>query len=311
MNVDTGPARQQAAIRLSLAVGIGMLVTKLAAFYLTHSSAVFADAAESLIHNIGVAFAAFSLWLGARPANARFQFGYERIAFFSAGFEGALIFLAGLATVGIAVRNMIYGAELANLSIGTLLTLAASLVNLALGAWLVHTGRSTNSIILEANGRHVLSDAYTSFGAIAGLVLVMITGIRLFDPIAAALLGALILYSGGSLVWRSVTGLLDWADPAVDAKLHELLDKQTSELGILYHDLRFRFTGARLLVQVHLLFPSATPLGEAHRLATLLEEKVAAATGVPTEVATHLEAVEDHASIHSAAETQLTGSVNR
>lgn len=286
------------AIRISLAVGILMLLGKSLAYYLTGSQAIFADTAESIIHNLGVAFAAYSIWLASRPANPRYLFGYERIAFFSAGFEGALIFLAAVYIIVSSIDKWLYGFVIENLSAGTLLTLGAALVNLALGYYLIRVGRRTNSLILEANGRHVLTDSWTSFGAVGGLVLVIVTGWKPFDPIAAIVLGSVILYSGASLMWRAVTGLLDYADPKTRTHLKQLLDELCAELGLVYHDLRFRFTGQRLLVQVHLLFPYDTPIGEAHRLATLLERRLALATGLPTEVDTHLEALEDHASVH-------------
>jgi cation diffusion facilitator family transporter len=297
----TGPGslpQARRAIRLSLIVGIGMLFAKAAAFAITGSAAVFADMAESLIHNIGVGFAAFSIWLSARPANSRYLFGYERVAFFSAGFEGGLILLAGIATVYTAIQSWIAGPELSHLSWGTLITFGAALVNLLLGVYLVRAGRKINSIILEANGHHVLSDSYTSFGAVLGLLLVLGTGVRLFDPLAALILGFVILWSGWQLIRRSVTGLLDYADPLISRNLRQHLDAATAELNLRYHDLRFRFTGQRLLVQVHLLFPYRTPIGEAHRIATELEDRLSAAMGMPTEVSTHLEALEDHGTVH-------------
>lgn len=286
------------AIRISLAVGILMLLGKSLAYYLTGSQAIFADTAESFIHNIGVAFAAYSIWLSSRPANPRYLFGYERIAFFSAGFEGALISLAAVFIIVTSIDKWLHGFTIENLSAGTLLTLAASLVNLALGYYLIRTGRRTNSLILEANGRHVLTDSWTSFGAVAGLLLVIFTGWKIFDPIAAIVLAVVILYSGASLMWQAITGLLDFADPKTRTDLNRLLDDLCGELNLVYHDLRFRFTGQRLLVQVHLLFPYNTSIGEAHRRATLLEKRLALATGLPTEVETHLEALEDHSSVH-------------
>lgn len=286
------------AIQLSLAVGLLMLLGKAAAYYITGSSAILADTSESLIHNIGVAFAAYSVWLSARPANARYLFGYERIAFFSAGFEGALISMAGMAIIYLAVDRWRHGIVIENLSAGTLLTLAASVVNLALGFYLIRTGKKTHSLILEANGRHVLTDSWTSFGAVGGLLLVIFTGWKPFDPLAAILLALVILWSGASLMWKAITGLLDYADPETSRQLRELLDTICRELDLRYHDLRFRFTGQRLLVQVHLLFPFQTPIGEAHRRATLLEQRLARSTGMPTEVDTHLEAIEDHSEVH-------------
>ncbi len=108
----------------------------------------------------------------------------------------------------------------------------------------------------------------------------------------------MILWSGWSLIRRSVTGLLDYADPLISKNLREHLDTIAAALNVKYHDLRFRFTGQRLLVQVHLLFPYQTSIGEAHRLATELEERLSQAMGMPTEVSTHLEALEDHGTVH-------------
>ena len=293
------------AMRLSLAFGILMLLGKGAAYFMTGSAAILSDAAESVIHVIAVAFAAFSLWLSTRPANQRFLYGYERITFFSAGFEGAMIILAAVAIIYAAVHKWIHGLQIDNLGMGTLFVLAASVINAGLGWYLVRTGRKNNSLILEANGKHVLTDSWTSFGVVGGLCLVLITGWKPFDPLFAIGVALNILWSGGHLVWRSARGLLDYSDPSIGRDLREKLDALCHELGLHYHGVRFRTTGYRLMVELHLLFPAGCPVGEAHRLATLLEERLPGTLGMPTEVITHLESVEDHAEVHS--EEHYTG----
>jgi cation diffusion facilitator family transporter len=252
-----------------------------------------------------VAFAAASLHLSRRPASPRFPFGYEKIAFFSAGFEGALIILAAVTIVVSAILKWLHGIELTHLGAGTLVVAGAAVVNAGLGWHLVRTGRRTGSIILEANGRHVLTDSWTSVGVIVGLVLVLLTGWKPFDPICAIAAALHILWSGGKLVMRSVGGLMDYADPATGNLLREKLGQLCAELGIEYHGLRYRHTGQRLVVNVHLLLPYTTPLGEAHRIATEVEERLPAMLGVATEVTTHLESVEDHARVHH--ESHYTG----
>jgi cation diffusion facilitator family transporter len=157
-------------MRLSLVFGIAMLAGKTFAYLVTGSIAILSDAAESVIHVIAVSFAAFALWLSRRPANQRFLYGYERIAFFSAGFEGAMIVLAAAAIIYSAIHKWLHGLELQRLGIGTSIVLAASLINAALGYYLLRTGRRTNSLILEANGKHVLTDSWTSLGWWAGYV---------------------------------------------------------------------------------------------------------------------------------------------
>jgi cation diffusion facilitator family transporter len=286
------------AMRLSLIFGVGMLLGKTAAYFLTGSAAILSDAAESVIHVVAVGFAAFSLRLSTRPADDRFHYGYERITFFSAGFEGAMIVLAAVYIILAAIEKWRAGLKLENLGWGALFVLAASIINLLLGWYLVRTGRKNHSLILEANGKHVLTDSWTSFGVVAGLGLVLVTGWMPFDPLCAIAVALNILWSGGHLVWRSVRGLMDYSDPEVGRRLREKLDQLARELGVEYHGLRFRTTGSRLMIEIHLLFPYGTPVGDAHRKATELEERLPAALGLPAQVVTHLESAEDHHEVH-------------
>jgi cation diffusion facilitator family transporter len=286
------------AMRLSLGFGVLMLLGKTGAYWITGSAAILSDAAESIVHVVAVSFAAFSLSLSAKPADTRFPFGYERITFFSAAFEGALIILAAIAIIYAAIHKWMAGLPLDNLGAGTLLVLAASAVNAGLGWYLVRVGRRSGSLILEADGKHVLTDSWTSFGVVAGLGLVMLTGWKLFDPLCAVAVALNIVRSGGSLVWRSVGGLMDYSDPAIHRRIQAELDALCSELGVKYHAVRFRNTGARLIVHVHLLFPYDTALGQAHGLATEVEEQLPRRLNVPAEVVTHLESMEDHSVVH-------------
>jgi len=288
----------QHAMRLSLAIGVLMLAGKGSAYVLTGSAAILSDALESVIHVLAVAFAAFSLYLSAKPADRRFPYGYERIAFFSAGFEGALIVLAAIAIIWTATYKWLHGLELERLGTGALLVAAAGAVNGALGWYLVRTGRRTRSIILEANGRHVLTDSWTSAGVVGGLCLVLVTGWLPFDPIVAIAVALNIIWSGGRLMYRSVGGLMDYADPALSARVQAAIQPFCRELGFAHHGLRVRHTGHRILVEVHLLFPFAVTLGDAHRRATVLERHLAEDLDDEVEVVTHLESVEDHAAVH-------------
>ncbi|MDR3772693.1 MAG: cation diffusion facilitator family transporter [Terracidiphilus sp.] len=288
----------QFAMRLSLLFGVAMLVGKTTAYFMTHSAAIFSDAAESVIHVIAVGFASFSLRLSLKPASHHFLYGYERISFFSAGFEGALIIVAAIAILVESIREWMAGLELKHLGWGVALILAAGILNLGLGYYLIRTGRRTNSLILEANGKHVLTDSWTSFGVVGGLGLVLLTHWKPFDPLVAIAVAINILWSGGRLVWRSAIGLLDYSDPDEGRKIRARLDAICAELNVQYHGVRFRTTGYRQIIEVHLLFPRLMPVSEAHGLATILEERLAAELGTPAEVITHLEALEDHAEVH-------------
>ena len=297
---DEGEVRaMRFAMRISLAFGVLMLVGKMAAYLMTGSAAILSDAAESVIHVVAVAFAAFSMRLSTKPAAPEFLYGYERITFFSAGFEGAMIVLAAIFILYAAIEKWVSGLQLENLGAGTLLVLAAAALNAGLGWYLVRTGRRNHSLILEANGKHVLTDSWTSFGVVAGLGLVMLTKWKPFDPLLAIAVAINILWSGGHLVWRSAVGLLDHSDPRIGTEIRGKLDTICGELGLQYHGVRYRTTGYRQIIEVHLLFPHLMAVGEAHRLATLLEERLPQELSVPAEVFTHLESAEDHAAVHS------------
>jgi cation diffusion facilitator family transporter len=286
------------AMRLSLSVGFLMLIGKLGAYFYTGSAAIFSDAAESVVHVVAVAFATFSLWLSTRPAVPHFHYGYERITFFSAGFEGAMIVLAAGSIIYTSAEKWMRGLTLQHLGNGTLVILAAATINALLGWYLVRMGRRNHSLILEANGKHVLTDSWTSFGVVVGLLLVILTGWKPFDPLFAFAVAANILWTGGKLMWQSLVGLLDYSDPEIGHQIRECLDSICGDLGVQYHGVRFRTTGYRQIIEVHLLFPQSMNIGEAHRIATLLEERLMEDLTVPAEVTTHLESLEDHAEVH-------------
>jgi cation diffusion facilitator family transporter len=287
------------AMGLSLAFGVLMLIGKMTAYFMTGSVAILSDAAESVVHVIAVAFAAFSLRLSTKPAEPEFPYGYERISFFSAGFEGTTIVLAAMFILYNAVEKWMAGLQLENLGAGTLVVLAAGVLNAGLGWYLIRTGRRNQSIILEANGKHVLTDSLTSLGIVAGLGLVILTKWKPFDPLLAIAVAINILWTGGRLVWGSAVGLLDHSEPGVGKEIRSELDAICNELGLQYHGVRYRATGYRQIIEVHLLFPEAMPVGEAHRLATQLEERLPQELSVPADVFTHLESLEDHAAVHT------------
>jgi cation diffusion facilitator family transporter len=286
------------AMRLSLAVGVVMLLAKSYAYFITGSAAILSDAAESIVHVAAVAFAAFSLWLSLRPADRSHTYGHDKISFFSAGVEGMLIVLAAVYILYEAISKWITGLELHNLGRGVLWVAGAALINLGLGLYLVRQGRRHRSLILVANGKHVLTDSWTSAGVIAGLVLVAQTGWLPFDPILAILVAANILWSGGKLVRESVRGLMDEGDPELHRQLIDLLDRETRRRGLQYHELRHRNSGVRVWIDLHLLFPADRPIERAHREATEIEAAIAEELPMPATVTTHLEPLERHEEAH-------------
>jgi cation diffusion facilitator family transporter len=290
---------QMFAIRISFAFGILMLVIKWYAYHLTGSTAILSDAAESIIHIIGVGFAVFSLWYSFQPADEEHTYGHHKISYFSAGFEGALIILAAIFIIFISIKRLIFGIEISNLDKGTYFTFSASVINLILGGYLVWKGKKSNSIILIANGKHVLTDSWTSFGVVCGLLLTWLTGWLPFDPIVAIAAAVNILWSGGKLVRQSIGGLMDEGDKNVADTIKKILDKETINRGLEYHQLRYRESGNVLWIEFHLLFPKGTLLENAHNIATELESTIKINLNAKANITTHLEPLEIHDMIHS------------
>lgn len=289
----------QFAMTLSLVIGLVMFVLKTSAYLLTGSAAILSDAAESVVHVAAVGFAFYSLRLSYKPADASHLYGHAKISFFSAGFEGAMIILAAVYIMYESIHKWLHGLALDNLGWGTAMTAAAALINGALGGYLVWIGRQKQSLILTANGKHVLTDCWTSLAVLVGLGLTMITGWLPWDPICGILMAGNILWSGGGLIRSAFTGLMDSADPAVQQQLLDLLERETSQRGLTYHQLRHRNHGDAHWIEFHLLFPANVSLSAAHREATAIEQVIERSIQPRAYVTTHLECSADHDELHT------------
>ena len=281
------------AIKLSFAFGFVMLLIKWYAYFLTNSSAILSDAAESIVHIIGVGFAVFSLWYSQQPADDEHNYGHEKITYFSAGFEGGLIILAALYIIFISINRLIYGIEISNIDQGTFFTIAASIINLFLGLFLIRKGKKTDSLILIANGKHVLTDSWTSFGVVIGLLLTWFTGWLPFDPIIAIVAAINILFAGGSLIRKSVAGLMDEVDIKDVEIIKNILSENVKEKKLDFHKLRIRESGETIWVDFHLLFPKNILLENAHNCATEIENKIKASLNNIFIITSHLETLHD------------------
>jgi cation diffusion facilitator family transporter len=295
---EIGRKTQLFAIRLSLIIGVVMLAGKWYAYAITDSAAILSDAAESVVHIMAVGFAAFSMWLVYQPPDESHPYGHDKVSFFSAGVEGGLIILAAAFIIFESIKKLIGGINITNLDIGTYVVLAASLINLALGGYLVWQGKKSNSLILIANGKHVLTDSWTSFGVVAGLGLVLLTGWLPFDPIIAIVVALNIVWSGGKLVRQAVGGLMDEADPKLERSIRLILDDETAKRGLQYHELRYRETGNFIWVEYHVLFPEDARLHDAHDKATEIEVLLSTSLHRPARIISHLEPMTGHDEIH-------------
>ncbi len=280
---------QKRVMNVSLAVAAVLLGTKVVAAYLTGSSAVYSDAAESVVHLLAVGFAVWALRLANKPADETHHFGHDKVAFLSSGFEGAMICLAALLIFYEAGKQVVFGVEVQYLGVGAALTAAAAAINLVLGLALVKIGKRHGSPVITANGKHVLTDVWSSAAALVALGLMVWTGWLWWDPIAASLAALNILRTGTGLIRQSLDGLLDAADPLIEREICALLDREVRERGLSYHNFRHRHSGRTHWVEFHLVFDDHLSVGKAHEAATAIEQRVAGLLHPDGRVISHLE----------------------
>jgi cation diffusion facilitator family transporter len=289
------PADLRGPIILSVAAAILTIGMKSVAYAVTGSVGLFSDALESGVNLFAALTAAVSLWYAARPADPSHAFGHEKIEFFSSGLEGVLIAVAGLGTVWYAIDRLIHPLPLESLGVGLLISVAAAGVNLFAALTLLRAGRRHGSVVLEADGHHLLTDVWTTAGVVGGLVLVWLTGFTTLDPILAIAVGLLILHTAYRLVRRSFDGLMDHALPAEEQDRIRALFRAALPTGTDFHAVRTRQAGRRKFAELHLLVPGHTTVQSAHDLTHEVEEAVR--KEMPELVITiHTEPIEDRTS---------------
>ena len=280
---------QKRVMNLSLVTALVLLGAKVTAAAITGSSAIYSDAAESVVHFLAVCFAAWALRLAHKPADETHHFGHDKVAFLSAGFEGAMISAAAALILYEAIRQIVVGVSISNIGFGIVMTSAAAVVNLVLGLSLLAVGKRSGSPLLRANGHHVLTDVWSSAAVLVALLLYKGTGWVWWDPLAAILAALNILRVGYKLIRESLGGLLDESDPLVEKRIRELLDREVSALGVSYHNFRYRHSGRTHWVEFHLVFDDALTVGDAHETATRIEASVADLLKPDGRVISHLE----------------------
>lgn len=271
--VATEPGHTGIAV-VSLVVAVLLLGVKFYAYHRTGSQAIFSDALESIVNVVAAAFALGVLAYAGQPADRDHPYGHGKVEFFSAAFEGGLIFCAAVLILWQASVALVHGQAPQQLDLGLWLTFGAGLANGALGLWLVRHGRRLHSAALEADGHHVLSDFYTSLGVVGGLLAVWLTDLPWLDPLVAGAMGLLLLVTGWKLVARAIAGLLDAEDPALLRQLVAVLDQHVRDGVIRIHHLRAIRAGRFRHVSAHLVVPEFWSVQQAHDTAEALAAKV-------------------------------------
>jgi cation diffusion facilitator family transporter len=280
---------------LSVATALVTMALKGVAAWLTGSLGLLSDALESFV-NLGAALVAVvSLRIAVREPDEKHPFGYTKAEYFSAAVEGGLIFVAAIAIVAAAIPRLISPQPLSHFDIGIVISLVAAAINLGTALVLLRAGKRHDSIALEADGYHLLTDVWTSIGVVAGVGATVLTGWLALDPLIAIAVAVHIAFAGVKVLRRSVLGLMDRALPEPDMeRIREILEPYRVR-GLDYHALRTRRAGRLRLVDMHLLVPGEMTVREAHRVADEIEDQIRAA--LPgSAVLTHLEPIEDPAS---------------
>ncbi len=302
---------------LAVAAAVVTISLKFTAYGLTGSAGLLSDAVESLANLVTASAVLISIWYASRPVDRSHNYGHGKVEFFASGIEGIFIILAAISIAWIGIVRLFNPHELESLGLGTLIALAATAVNLVVGRMLIRVGRAQRSPALTADGRHIMTDVWTTAGVLAGLAIVAYSGWLWVDAVIALVLAVNIAVTGWRLLNVGINGLMDRALPvedelivrkAVEAALRNAPDQRTT-----YHALRTREAGNRRFVDFHLLVPGRINVGDAHALASMLEQAVHdALPGVETTV--HIEPLEDDASWRDSdllpierADAHLTG----
>lgn len=274
---------------VSLVVGIGVFGAKLYAWRITGSAAVFSDALESIVNVVAAGFSLAAIRFAAEPPDAGHPYGHGKVEYLSAGFEGGLVSFAAIGIVLGAVDALVTGPTLEAIDVGLAITAAAGAVNLGLGAWLVRRGKAVGSPALVADGKHVLSDVWTTVGVLIGLGLVQLTGAMWLDPLAALAVGVLLATTGWGLVREATGGLLDAEDPELVRTLCASFHEDGVPGVILLHELRVIRSGRDLHIDCHAFAPSHWTVEQGHTATETLEQILVDATGLDGDLALHLD----------------------
>jgi cation diffusion facilitator family transporter len=281
---------------LSLAAALITIGLKSVAFVMTGSIGLLSDAAESFVNLAGALMALAMLSVASRPPDDDHTYGHGKAEYFSSGVEGTLILLAAIGIIVAAVPRLINPQPIQQIGAGLIVSVVASLINLAVSLILLRAAKRNHSVTLEANGQHLLTDVWTTGGVIVGVGAVGLTDWQILDPIVAVLVAANIVLIGVRIVRKSILGLMDTALPRHEQDtLRSILAKFTNSGEIQYHALRTRQSGARRFISMHVVVPGEWTVHQGHTLLERIEGDIRESLPNVT-VLTHLESLDDPSS---------------
>jgi len=282
---------------LAIGAALATMALKTGAYFLTGSVGLLSDAIESLVNLAGASMALIMLTIAARPADESHVYGHSKAEYFASITEGLLILGAAAGIVSAAVDRLFHLRPLDQLGLGLGVSIVASAINFVVARKLMSEGKKRNSITLEADAQHLITDVWTSAGVIGGVAIIGLTGWNILDPLVAIAVALNIIWTGIQLVNRSAAGLMDTALPEREQKLIQEVMGKYREKGVSFHALLTREAAARRFVSVHMLVPGDWTVHDAHHVAEDFESEVRAVLGGVVTVFTHLEPVEDELSM--------------
>lgn len=269
------------------AISVLLLAAKFLAYYLTHSVAILTDALESIVNVAAGFIGLYSLYIAAKPRDINHPYGHGKAEFLSAAVEGTLILSAGAIIIYKAVQHFIYPAPINSIDKGMILVGMTGLVNLYVGFLGFRYGKRNQSLALVASGRHLISDSYSTFGIVAGLLLISFTKLVWIDGVIAVVFGVIIIYTGYRILRRSIAGIMDEADEELLEKMVRILNANRKENWVDLHNLRVIKYGSILHLDCHLTVPWYLNVNEAHAEIEALGSLIRREFGVSLELFVH------------------------
>lgn len=269
------------------AISLGLLAVKFLAYYSTGSVAILTDALESIVNVLAGFIGLYSLYVAAKPSDWDHPYGHGKAEFLSAAIEGTLIGSAGAIILYKATMQLIYPTEIKRVDYGMWLVAGTAVVNFFVGYVCLQIGKKNNSLALQASGKHLQSDTYSTLGIVAGLILLMITGYRWIDSTVALLFGIIIVVTGYKIVRKSIAGIMDEADVHLLTKMITVINANRRENWIDLHNLRVIKYGSVLHVDCHLTVPWYMNIHEAHSEIDILGELIRKDFGESLELFVH------------------------
>ena len=268
-------------------ISIVLLIAKFLAYYLTNSVAILTDALESIVNVAAGFIGLYSLYIAAKPRDINHPYGHGKAEFISAAVEGTLILSAGAIIIYKAVKNLIYPINVHSIDKGIMLVGATAVINLLAGLICVRIAKKNQSLALLSSGRHLMSDSYSTFGIIVGLLLIYFTKIIWIDSAVAIVFGGIIIYTGYKIIRRSIAGIMDEADVELLTGMVTKLNKERRSNWVDLHNLRVIKYGSIFHVDCHLTVPWYFNVNEAHKEIDVLASIIRKDYGEMLEVFVH------------------------